>query len=421
MFALIDCNSFYASCERVFDPSLRTKPVVVLSNNDGCVIARSDEAKPFVPMGAAYHLYKDIFEQNHIRVFSSNYPLYADMSARVMNLLREFSPDVEVYSIDEAFIKFEMEPLESYEQVGKDIYTRIGKGTGLPVCIGFAPTKALAKVANEIARKFPKHCQGTYVIDTDEKRTKALKWLPIDDVWGIGRRHAKRLKTIGVHKAYDFTQLPDEWVRSQMSVVGLRLKRELEGKSVLGLEEIENKKFISVTRSFAEMLTSYEEISQRVSNFAILGAEKIRKQKSHAAVLSVFVQSNRFREDMPQYFKSLSTAFPSPSNSSLEINTMALQLLKRIYKEEIHYKKAGITLHGLTQQESLQFNIFDTPKSLEHYPIMQAMDSINQKMGEQKVKLASQYFNQQFPMRQQFLSQRYTTKVKEFIEINCDK
>lgn len=421
MFALIDCNSFYASCERVFDPSLRAKPVVVLSNNDGCVIARSDEAKPFAPMGAAYHLYKDIFEQNHIRVFSSNYPLYADMSARVMNLLREFSPEVEVYSIDEAFIKFEKKPLESYEQVGKDIYTRIGKGTGLPICIGFAPTKALAKVANEIARKFPKHCQGTYVIDTDEKRIKALKWLPIDDVWGIGHRHAKRLKAIGVYKAYDFTQLPDEWVRSQMSVVGLRLKKELEGKSVLDLEEVENKKSISVTRSFPEMLTDYEEISQRVSNFAIQGAENIRKQKTHAAVLSVFVQSNRFRKDMPQYFKSLSTALPSSSNSSLEINTMALQLLKRIYKEGIHYKRAGITLHGLTQQESLQLNIFDTPKSLQHYPIMQAMDNINQKIGEQKVKLASQYFKQQFPMRQQFLSQRYTTKVSEFIEINCDK
>lgn len=421
MFALIDCNSFYASCERVFDPSLRQKPVVVLSNNDGCVIARSDEAKPYIPMGAAYHRYKDIFEKYNVRLFSSNYPLYADMSNRVMNLLREFTPDVEVYSIDEAFLKFEKKPLKPYEEVGKSIYTRIRNGTGLPIAIGIAPTKVLAKVANEIARKFPEHCQGTYVIDSEKKRLKALKWLPIEEVWGIGRQHAKRLKAVGVVKAYDFTQLPDEWVRKQMSVVGLRLKNELEGKSVLDLEEISNKKSISVTRSFAEMITSYEDLSQRVSNFAVLGAEKVRKQKSHAAVLSVFVQSNRFREDLPQYFKSQSTTFNSPSNSTLEINTVALQLLRRIYRKGIYYKKAGILLHGLTDQQSLQLNIFDTPKSVQHSSLMNTLDKINQNIGEQKVKLASQYLAQQFPMRQNFLSKRYTTNINELIEINCKK
>lgn len=421
MFALVDCNSFYASCERVFDPSLRQRPVVVLSNNDGCVIARTDEAKPYVPMGAAYHQYKEVFKKHQIRVFSSNYPLYADMSTRVMNLLKEFTPDLEVYSIDEAFLKFEKKPLIPYQQIGNKIYTRIGKGTGLPVCVGIAPSKVLAKVANEIARKFPTQCQGSYVIDSEEKRIKALKWLPIEDVWGIGRQHAKRLKAIGVQKAYDFTQLPDEWVQKHMTVVGLRLKKELEGISILDLEEITNKKSMSVTRSFPEMLTSYEDLSERVSNFAVLGAERLRRQKSNASMLSVFVQSNRFRVDLPQYSKSLLAVLPTPSNSSLEINSLALQLLKNIYKEGIHYKKAGILLHGLSTQDSLQLNIFDTPKSIAHAPIMKAIDQVNKKVGERKIKLASQYFQQEFPMRQNLLSPAYTTKISDFIEINCEE
>lgn len=419
MFALVDCNSFYASCERVFDPSLRQKPVVVLSNNDGCVIARTDEAKEYIPMGAVYHHYKEVFTKQDIRVFSSNYPLYADMSARVMGLLREFTPDVEVYSIDEAFLKFENEPLRSYQEVGKDIFQRVTKGTGIPVCVGMAPTKALAKIANKIARKYPKHCQGVYVIDTEEKRIKALKWLAVEDVWGIGNRHARRLKAIGVVKAYDFVQLPDNWISANMSVVGLRLKRELEGISVLDLEEVQNKKSVTVTRSFASTLTTYEQLAERVSNFAVLCAEKIRKQNSNAVVISVFVHSNRFRKDLPQYFKTLSTTFTSPTNSSLEINTKALALLKQIYKEGIHYKKAGVMLHGLSSTDSLQLNIFETPTSIQHHSIMQMMDKINMHLGEQKVKLASQYFKQQFPMRQEFLSKRYTTRASEFIEINC--
>lgn len=419
MFALVDCNNFYASCERVFNPKLRNRPIVVLSNNDGCVIARSDEAKPFVPMGAAYHLYKNVFKKKNIHVYSSNYPLYADMSSRVMNLLRGFTPDMEVYSIDEAFLKFGSDNLKSYEEIGKDIFKQIRKGTGIPVCVGFAPTKALSKIANRIARKFPEQCQGTYVINTEEKRLKALRWLPIEDVWGIGSRHAKRLKAIGVFKAYDFTQLSDNWVRKNMSVVGLRLKKELEGESVLDLEEIQNKKSISVTRSFAKMITDYGELSERVSNFAVLCGEKLRKQGSTTAMISVFVTSNRFREDLPPYYKRLSTSFTTPTNSSLEINSMALNLLKVIYKEGIHFKKAGVILDGFQNQDSTQLSFFNTSDNLKHRPIMTAIDKVNLNLGEQKVKLASQYFEAQFPMRQEFLSQRYTTRLSEFIEINC--
>ena len=232
MFALIDCNNFYVSCERVFNPKLNEKAVVVLSNNDGCAISRSNEAKALgIPMGAPAFKYEKIFRENNVQIFSSNFPLYGDMSSRVMSILSKFTPNIEIYSIDEAFLKFngfENYNLESYCQEIKDM---VMKWTGVPISIGIAPTKALAKVANRIAKKFPNQTNGVYLINSKEKRIKALKWLSIGDVWGIGFRNAKRLKNIKINTAYDFINLEDNWVRKNMSVVGLRLKKELEGES----------------------------------------------------------------------------------------------------------------------------------------------------------------------------------------------
>ncbi len=223
MFALIDCNNFYASCERVFRPDLNGKPVVILSNNDGCVIARSNEAKAIgIPMGAPAFKFDELFKQNNVHVFSTNFPLYGDMSNRVMNILSDFSPDMEIYSIDECFLKLHGFELFNLQEHGLNMRLKVVKWTGIPISVGMAPTKALAKAANRIAKKFPERTNGVYIIDTDEKREKALKWLKIEDVWGIGRQHAKRLQDIGVLTAFDFIKLSDDWVKKDMSIVGLR-------------------------------------------------------------------------------------------------------------------------------------------------------------------------------------------------------
>ena len=242
MYALVDCNNFYASCERVFNPSLNGKPIVVLSNNDGCVIARSNEAKEYIPMGAAAFEFKTVFKQHSINVFSSNYALYGDMSSRVMGILSTYTPEIEIYSIDEAFLKLEgFDTHFNLQKYVEDMRYKVTKGTGVPVSIGVAPTKALSKVANRIAKKFPDKTNSVFIIDSEEKRLKALKWLAIDDVWGIGRKHASKLRSKNITTAYGFTQLPNEWVKKHMSVVGLRLKRELEGLHTDGTLELDHK------------------------------------------------------------------------------------------------------------------------------------------------------------------------------------
>ena len=251
MYALVDCNNFYASCERVFNPSLQNKPVAILSNNDGCVIARSDEAKNLnLPMGAPIFKWESFCKHHKINVLSSNYPLYGDMSARVMKILEHFTPDVEVYSIDEAFLEFKGFDEYDFNEYGKIIRKRILKWTGIPTCVGVAPTKALCKVANKIARKFPKETGGVYVIDTDEKRIKALKWTAIKNVWGIGRRLQKRLEAKGCKTAFYFTQLTDDWVRTNFSITEWKLKKDLEGIPTIALEIKEAKRSIATTRSF---------------------------------------------------------------------------------------------------------------------------------------------------------------------------
>lgn len=420
MYALVDCNNFYASCERAFNPSLRNQPIVVLSNNDGCVIARSDEAKPFIPMGAPFHTHKTIIEAHNIKVFSSNYALYGDMSSRVMTLLTDFTPDIEIYSIDEAFLYFSTPRNTTYEAIGEGIYRKLLKGLGMPTCVGFAPTKTLAKVANKIARKFPERCAGTYVIDSEEKRIKALKWLAIGDVWGIGRRHQKRLKDFGVHTAYDFTQLDPLWVQKHMTVVGRRLQKELQGHDILKLEELSKKKSIAVTRSFDVLITEYIDLSQRVSNFAVLCSEKLRKQGSIAAVVEVFVMSNQFRTDLPQYYRRLLLHLDTPSNTSFAINQKAIQGLQAIYRPGIHYKKAGVIVHELKEEHEKQLALF-SEENPKHASLMQAVDNVNHLLGAQKVKLASQYLPKQFPMRQQWLSQNYTTAIEEIITLHCEE
>ncbi len=416
MFALIDCNNFYASCERVFNPDLNGKPVVVLSNNDGCVIARSNEAKSFVPMGAAAFKYKDVFEQNNIAVFSSNYALYGDMSARIMKMLSTYSPKIDIYSIDEAFLRFDNFKYLDFQEYGIQMKKDVTKSTGIPISIGFATTKALSKVANRIAKKFSERTKGVYIIDNEEKRIKALKWLAIEDVWGIGRRHAKRLRKLNIRNAYQFTLLPDEWVRKNMSVVGLRLKRDLEGKPTLDLEKIKTKKNIATTRSFDKNYSDFEQIKERVTTFSVSCAEKLRKQHSYCNTLLVFLHTNGYRKELPQYSKNIVVKLPFPSNSNIELAKFAVKGLERIFKKGFQYKKAGVIAMDITPQEQRQISLFENSDP-RHQVLMNVVDKLNHSIGQQKIKLASQNLERTWKMRQERLSLRYTTQLKEIITV----
>ena len=417
MFALVDCNNFYASCERVFNPNLQGKPLAILSNNDGCVIARSDEAKSLgLPMGAPAFKYKTFFRDHKVHVYSSNYPLYGDMSRRVMRILERFTPDVEVYSIDEAFLKFE--GFESYdlETYGHKIRTTILKWTGIPTCVGIAPTKALSKIANKIARKFPKETGGVYIIDTDLKRLKALKWTPIEKVWGIGHSLHKHLIKNQCKTAYDFVQLSDLWVRQYFSITQWKLKKDLEGISKIEMEQIKNKRAIATTRSFEMTLTHLTDIKERISTFASSCAEKLRRQNSNCHMVIVFLKSNRFKTQSKQYRASTIVSIPFPTDSTLVISANAIKAIESIFKEGIQYKKAGVILTGIVPSYNRQLQMFDH-EDPRHRPLMSAIDRLNNKYSTKKLKLANQDLKRTWKMRQAHLSPGYTTNLKDIIKV----
>ena len=418
MFALIDCNNFYVSCERVFNPKLNNRPVVVLSNNDGCAISRSNEAKALgIPMGAPAFKYEKIFRKHNVEVFSSNFTLYGDMSSRVMSILSKYTTNIEIYSIDEAFLKFEGFDNYDLESYCKKIQKIVLKHTGIPISIGIAPTKALSKVANRIAKKFPEKTNGVHLIDSDKKKLKALKWLKIKDVWGIGFRHTERLKNIGIHTAYDFINLEDGWVRKNMSVVGLRLKKELEGESVLSLEEVRSpKKAIATTRSFEGTIADYEKIKERISTFAICCAEKLRAQQSNCSSIYVFVRSNKFQKNKPQYRNGIVITIPFSTNSNIVISKYAIEGLKKIFRQGIDYKKAGVIVMGLNSINSYQYNLFEN-EDIKHQYLMRTIDFIQKKEGQSKIKLASQDLKKRWKMKQEKLSPSYTCKINEIIKV----
>jgi DNA polymerase V len=418
VFALVDCNNFYASCERVFRPDLNGKPIVVLSNNDGCCIARSNEAKALgIPMGAPAFEYEKLFVKNKVHVFSANFALYGDMSNRVMSILSEYSPDMEIYSIDEAFLKFKGFDYFDFKAYIQTIKQKVQKGTGIPISIGIAPTKALAKLANRISKKYALQTNGIHIIDTELKREKALKWVKVEDVWGIGGQHAKRLNAISVYTAFDFIALNSEWVRKNMSVVGLRLQKELQGIPTLDLEDIAPKKNIATTRSFETMFTKLEEITERVSTFAVSCAEKLRKQNSCCSSLMVFIQSNGFRQDLSQYGRNVVLKLPYATNSSIELTHFAILALQKIFVEGYHYKKAGVIVMDFSSENETQLSLFDNSQQ-RHQPLMKAIDKLNDSYGQQKVRLASQDLKRVWKMKQEHLSPKYTTKLSDIITVN---
>lgn len=417
MYALVDCNNFYASCERAFNPLLNGRPVVVLSNNDGCAIARSNEAKALgIPMGAPAFEYAKLFKENDVQVFSTNFPLYGDLSRRVMTILSNYTPDIEVYSIDEMFLK--LKGFENYNltEYGLKMKAEILQKTRIPVCVGYAPTKALAKVANRIAKKFPENFQGVYVIDTEEKRIKALKWLAVEDIWGVGRQYAKKLRSLGIKNAYDFTLQSDYFVQKEMSIVGLRLKKQLEGQDYVDLEETKRKKNIANTRSFDKNIFEYEDIKERVSTFATRCAEKLRKEGSFCSEITVFIHTNYFRQDLKQYSNSLRIKLPQPSNSSITISKTAIQALSKIFIPGFAYKKAGVIVGGISPQPYRQYSLFDNEDE-KHENLMKAIDYLNKSLPNPIIKLASQDFGRREKMKQEKLSPRYTTNWNEILEV----
>lgn len=415
MFGLVDCNNFYASCERVFNPSLNGKPIVVLSNNDGCVIARSNEAKALgIKMGVPAYKIKGLVKQHDVAVFSSNYVLYGDMSGRVMSMLAELAPEIEVYSIDEAFLN--LEGIQNLQILGSEIVRQVTRGTGIPVSVGIAPTKTLAKVANKFAKKYPAY-NRLCIIDTEDKRTKALQLTGIGDVWGIGRKQAAKLEKQGVRTAYDFTQLPGSWVRKNMTVTGERTWKELRGISCINMEIAPPaKKQICTSRSFGKMVEDINTMSEAIATHASTCAKKLRQQKSYAMSLMVFIHTNNFREDLPQYWKNTIVQLPIPTSDTLEIVEYALSGLKTIFMEGYQYKKAGVIITEITT--NAQLGLFDSIDRDKRERLMQVVDKINGKF-QHHVKLAVQGSGRDWKLKQEQLSQRYTTDINEVIIIKC--
>ena len=397
MYGIIDCDNCYVSCERVFRPDLRDKPVVVLSNNDGCVVARSNEAKKMgIKAGTPYFQLAEQFPNQKIAVFSSNYELYGELTGRVVSIIRKEAPAYFRYSIDECFVYLDgMEHLD-LKAWGEELHKKIKRSVGMPVSIGLAPNKTLAKMASHFAKKYQgyHHC---CMIDTDEKRVKALKLYPIDEVWGIGRRYAAKLEALGVKTAYDFAEHNQTWVKATFNnIVIERTWRELNGEDCVPNEEMAKKKSICTSRSFNGMITDIDGLRTHVSNYAARCAEKLRLQGTVASIVGVFLNTNAFREDLPQYWNFQEMRLLTPSSSTVTIVKAANEVLQKLYRQGYHYKKAGVIVMGIGPNSPIQQDLFDT--NAEQFEKMKRLDAvidrINKVNGTETIVLGSQQYTQ---------------------------
>ena len=413
MFALIDCNNFYCSCERVFQPDLEGKPLIVLSNNDGCVIARSNEAKDIgVKMGDVYFKYKDSFRQQGISVRSSNYTLYGDMSNRVMTILSGFSPNIEIYSIDECFL--DMSGLSSHDIIASahEICHIVKRWTGIPVSVGVGQTKTIAKLANRVAKKNKIAC-GIYLIDSPDHLNQILQKTDIADIWGIGSRLAKKLKSQNIDTAAAFSNLQDSWIRKNMGVTGLRTALELRGTACLALETSQkDKQSICVSRSFGKPITDYEELHNIISTFTSMAAEKLRKGGMVAGGLSVFIRTNPFQHDQPQYSNAQTIGIMPATNHTQDLHKIAHQMLKKIYQPGYNYKKAGILLLDLVLAENNPQTLFHTPDA-RTAKLIETFDAINQKFGSGSVQYGQLKRPKGWFAPQKYRSPHFTTNWKD--------
>lgn len=418
IFALVDCNSFYVSCERVFNPAVNQKPVVVLSNNDGCAISRSNEAKRIgIGMGAPIFKCQDLVKVHDVKVFSANFVLYGDMSNRVMAVLSGFTPNLEIYSIDEAFLS-----LQGFEHLGLEDYAReirkvVKRQTGIPVSIGVAPTKTLAKVANHYAKDHPE-TNGVFTLMTEEDIELILSQTAVGEVWGIGKEKAIFLERNGMKTAWELRNAPDEWIKKHLTIVTLRTVWELRGISCLSLEEVQpNKKAIATTRTFGYDVSRLAEMEEAVSAYVSRSAEKLRRQRSLAGHIQVYVETNPFK-DTPYYRNSAGTVISPTTAYSPHLIKAAKRLLKRIYREGLRYKSCGVILTNLCPQTNEQDYLFEEKyQGSARHRLMDIMDSYNRQTNGGKILIAAEGLGKPWFMKQTNKSKRFTTRWDELLEV----
>ncbi|MFI3264597.1 MAG: Y-family DNA polymerase [Rikenellaceae bacterium] len=417
MIGLCDCNNFFVSCERVFNPSLNGRPVVVLSSNDGCVIARSNESKALgIKMGQPLYQVRSIIEQHNVAIHSTNFPLYGDMSHRVMETLRDELPSIEIYSIDEAFLDMSGIAIESLKEYGERVSKKVRRNTGIPVSIGIAPTKTLAKIASKLCKSYPK-LNGACLLYRPEDVEKVLSTLSIDEVWGIGRRSSKMLREYNITTAQRFREAPREWVQRKMGLTGLRTWLELNlESSILFDDRHSDKKSIMVSRSFSGELYTFEELREALSGFVSSAAEKLRQQSSVTGAVQVFILTNRHRADQVQYNGSEMIIFDTPTQSTIELATSATNALRKIFKQGYGYKKAGVILYDIRSEKGVQSSLFDSTDHSKHRNLMKQLDSINSHYGKNSVRLGAQN-NTVNKVRSEHLSPRYTTEWDDILKI----
>ena len=448
MIGLADCNNFYCSCERVFRPDLIGKPVVVLSNNDGCVIARSEEAKALgYKMGDPFYQVKEKLEAEGVAIFSSNYTLYGSLSNRVMSMLSHYSPHIDQYSIDESFFDVDQSMAERFfqnnlkendtflnnesllHQYGAKISADVLRAVGIPISIGIAETKTLAKIGSKFAKKY-KGYQGCCLIDTDERRHKALSLFPIEDVWGIGRQIARKLDYMGIRTAAQFADKKESWVRSHFNITIVRTWKELNGESCISIEELPQKKSICTSRSFAdEGITDKNVIEEAVANFAVRCAEKLRHQGSVCQGITVFAWTSRFNENVPEYTIHDSLTLPIATNAQEEIVGAALSILRAKYPKSMadsrpdrpdmsfHFKKAGVILWQISPDHPRQQDLFDPIDRSKQKKLMEAIDVINRKNGYGTIRQAIQGTDCRFDLKREHMSKQFTTNIHDILKV----
>jgi len=398
-FALIDCNNFYASCERVFRPELKGRPIVVLSNNDGCIIARSNEARDAgIPMGSPYFKFRGLLRQKGVAVFSSNYALYGDMSARVMRVLARFCPNLEIYSIDEAFADISGMPGKA-DDFARRLKATVEAWTGIPVCVGIGPTKTLAKLANRFAKKQPR-CRGVFDFSSSPAPDLVLKWTGIGDVWGIGPRNARRLRKQGIANAFDFRNLKQDWVRKKMTVTGLHTLLEIRGLPCLDIATgPAHRKTIVSSRSFGRPVTDPDDLLEATAQYMTRAAERLRKQNSVASHVLVFLQTSPFKLGQPRYSNTESVALPIATAHTPTLMKAAMSGMKRIYRKGYFYNKCGVMLSGLEPVDGRWLNLLELPPDDKPHerPLMQAVDALNARWGRDTVSFAAKCARQGTP------------------------
>lgn len=423
MIGLIDCNNFFVSCERVFNPSLLNRPVIVLSNNDGCAVAISNEAKALgIKRGVPFYQIKSIVEQYNIAVLSGNMRLYGDMSSRVMATLSSIIKDIEIYSIDEAFLDMRGWNLEQLHSIGQKIVRRVKQDTGIPTSLGIAPTKTLAKIASHFAKKYSGY-KSVCIIDNNEKRIKALELTPINDVWGIGRQLSKQFQKYGIYKAIDFVNMPYDYIKRIVNINGQRTWRELNGEPCIDIETTcPDKKQICTSRSFSRAITDIDSLINAVSSFATIVSRKLREQKSYAVSISIFIHTNAFRTDQEQYLKSSHIRFEEPTNDTLTITTTAVNALKSIFRDGYAYKKAGVIITEIVDAKKYQPGLFSSLEEMgKRHRLMAVLDTINYSSNTKDILHTASFDPEIKLVKKELMSNHYTTRLSDIITINCNK